>query len=61
MINGKYNRNIYEMKAMILMNNNLPVTPDNLHRLDGLWDNNGNYDPGNIKPLINLIKETASE
>lgn len=60
MINGKYNRNVFEMKAMILMNNKLPVTPENLHKLDSLWDNSGNYNPGNIKPLIDMIKSASN-
>ena len=56
MANGKCNKNAYELKAMILMNNGLPVTIDNLQKLDELWDSSGRYSPDNIKNVINSIK-----
>lgn len=57
LIDNEMNQSRFPLKAMILMNNNLPVTPDNLKILSNLWDIHGNYFPQEIPRIIELIKK----
>jgi hypothetical protein len=49
----------YDIKAMILMNNNLSLNPKNFQALDCLWDDKGNYHCELINEIIDDIRNNS--
>lgn len=50
----------YDVKAMILMNNNLSLNSKNFQALDCLWDENGNYHCELINEILDEIRSNSS-
>jgi hypothetical protein len=51
----------YDIKAMILMNNNLSLNAKNFQSLDCLWDGNGNYHSELINEIIEELRNSFKD